>query len=103
MTAKHFIPAVIALCLSGTVSSSAWAEQIPVITPEKMKAGCARTGGIYLPKQPGPNGTWGCVSGNGTITVCGGITPKHKRTCTQARVQGADNRMSINRRLVRQR
>ena len=99
MTVKKLLLTIGAIGVLSTLSAPAWAEQIPIIPPDTLKAGCKRTGGIYLPRQPGPNGTWGCVSGNGTITLCGGVKPAHKRTCTQARVQGSDNRTFLGDRL----
>lgn len=59
---------------------SAQAEQIPAQKPDAVEGRCNESGGVSFPKT-GPNSTYGCINGDGSGIVCGGITAKDKRTC----------------------
>lgn len=103
MTNRTLFTAISFVALCAALPSASLAKEIRAIPPEKLKKQCTAGGGINLPKQPGRTGTWGCVAGNGTITLCGGQTPQQQKTCTQARVAGESEQASINTRLSRHR
>ena len=70
--------AVLLLAAAG-MSRSARAATIPVggHSPGNVQKGCGG-GGTYFP--PNGNGVYGCMAGDGSGIVCGGVG-KYKKTC----------------------
>jgi len=77
--------ALAAICF---IADSAMAKRIPIKghSQQDVQSTC---GGIYLPKNR-PNGTYGCVNDDGSGIICGGVKPKHQRTCDTFRVRSGD-------------
>jgi hypothetical protein len=99
MFLKGTILAASVFSICAALAAPTWAKEIPIIPPDKVEAGCKANGGVYMPPK---NGAYGCISGNkgGTITVCGGQTEQHKKTCTQALVQGMRDKINMGQRLL---
>ena len=61
-----------------------------IAAPRRVKVGsaaaknamssCKGTGGVTFPKT-GANSTYGCMNGDGSGIVCGGVKASDKKTC----------------------
>ena len=81
MAARTLLLAISSFSLGIAATAPAGAKEIPLLPPEGVKAACGDTGGTYLPPDKG-TGAYGCVQGNGTMTVCGGAGKDQKNSCT---------------------
>ena len=82
MTARTALVAIVSLGI-GAVAGSALASetlQVGSAAAKNEMSECKAHGGTTFPKK-GANGTFGCMRGDGSGIVCGGVTSKQKKTC----------------------
>lgn len=81
LNAKTTITAIFAL-VTIVVTSSAMAERVKLgsATAKNAMSSCKGTGGVTFPKM-GANSTFGCMNGDGSGIVCGGVKKSDKKTC----------------------
>lgn len=82
MNVKTALVAIAALAV-GIVAGSALASetvQVGSAAAKNEMSECKGNGGTTFPKK-GASGTFGCIRGDGSGIVCGGVTAKQKKTC----------------------
>ncbi len=69
------------LLMLATLGSSALAKKISITghSQDKVQKMCGNTG-VFWP-EGGTTATYGCMNKDGSGIVCGGVTPKDKKTC----------------------
>jgi hypothetical protein len=80
MKATVLLAVILSFVTTGLGSDLALAKTIPAKSPKDVKASCKESGGVSFPKT-GPNSTYGCINKDGSGIVCGGVSPKDKKTC----------------------
>ena len=79
---KTTITVLVTLVGLGAVTNSAMAERVKVgsAAAKNAMSSCKGTGGVTFPKT-GANSTFGCMNGDGSGIVCGGVKASDKKTC----------------------
>lgn len=79
---KATITVVFALVGFGAVTTSAMAEKVKIgsAAAKNAMSSCKGTFGVTFPKT-GANSTFGCMNGDGSGIVCGGVKASDKKTC----------------------
>lgn len=82
LNVKNAITVIFALVTLGAVNSSAMAERVKLgsAAAKNAMSSCQGTGGVSFPKT-GADSTFGCMNGDGSGIVCGGIKNSDKKTC----------------------
>jgi hypothetical protein len=79
---KTTITVLVTLVGLTAVTHSAMAERIKLgsAAAKNAMSSCKGTGGVTFPKT-GANSTFGCINGDGSGIVCGGVKKSDKKTC----------------------
>ncbi|MEO7862289.1 MAG: hypothetical protein ABIU05_18030 [Nitrospirales bacterium] len=82
LSVKTTVTVIFALIGLGAVSDSAMAERVKLgsAAAKNAMSSCKGTGGVTFPKTGG-NSTFGCMNGDGSGIVCGGVKKSDKKTC----------------------
>jgi hypothetical protein len=86
MKVKATLTAILAFAAIGLIADLAIAKEIPIggHSKSQVQAGCQGKGDVFW-TNGGPGHDYGCLKGDGSLTVCGGVTPQQKKTCSTSR------------------
>jgi hypothetical protein len=86
MYVRPTLIAILAVAAISVAADSAMAKEISIKNHSKgqVQADCGGDGDVYW--IPGKTGhTYGCMHGDGSGIVCGGVTASQKKTCSTFR------------------
>lgn len=86
MNLRATLFAILAIGAIGVTAEPAMAKEVSIKThsQSQVKGDCGGDGDVYW--VPGKSGhTYGCMHGDGSGIVCGGVTAAQKKTCSTFR------------------
>lgn len=85
MNVKAMLATLLPFAVIALLANSAMAEEVSIKghSKTKVEGKCNESGGVFWPTSAG--GTYGCMNPDGSGIVCGGATPKDKKTCATFR------------------